>query len=328
VIEATGWERAAGGVAACRLCPHRCDVAPGGAGACGFRRNVGGVLYAASYEEVTRLAKDPVEAVPLYHWRPGTEVLSVSSFGANLPEEATPFLAVPPAEGESRWFSAEEVVDMALGQGVGTIACTAPEPAMWLEYLVDIGRRARDEGLAVVAATNGYVLDRALADMTSLLSAVTLVFLGGDAVYQALGAAAGVGPVLAATDAFRAAGAHIEAHVLVVPGKNDDAGALAECGRLLAERVRPRAVHLGSSLVPGRAAPVGALRAAHERLRLAVAPLPVYLSNVFDPVANDTPCPRCGATLVSRHGARVKLVKLDPAGRCSACGARADTFAW
>lgn len=78
----------AGKHATCTTCPRACRLAPGRAGVCGARANVGGAIAPVNYGKVTSLALDPVEKKPLALWNPGSKVLSVGSFGCNL---ACPF---------------------------------------------------------------------------------------------------------------------------------------------------------------------------------------------------------------------------------------------
>ena len=68
----------------CQLCPHHCKLAEGQVGYCRTRRNDGGVVRSLSYGQVTSLALDPIEKKPLYHFYPGTVILSVGSFGCNM----------------------------------------------------------------------------------------------------------------------------------------------------------------------------------------------------------------------------------------------------
>ncbi len=291
---------------------------------CGYRLNIDGILYAKNYEEVTRLSVDPIESVPLYHFHPGTSVLSIASLGANLPERATPYVGPPPEETESRWFSPAELVDTAAGRGVRAIVYAGPEALLWPEFLIDIAAPAREEGLRNILVTNGYGLDGPVTEIAPLVSAAALVFLGGNDAYHALGATAGVEPVVRTGRALAAGGAHLEAVFLVVQGVNDSDAALAEAGRILATDVRPSAVHVSSTLAPGRTPKVQALRHAHARLRTTLSPIPVYSSILFDPIGNDSACRRCGAILVSRSGPAPRIGPLEPPGRCGVCGEKAD----
>lgn len=68
----------------CMLCPHNCIIGDKKQGRCSVRTNENGVLQATNYGEITSMAVDPVEKKPLYHFKPGRNILSVGSFGCNF----------------------------------------------------------------------------------------------------------------------------------------------------------------------------------------------------------------------------------------------------
>ena len=74
--------------AVCGLCPHACRLRPGETGFCRTRENRAGTIRPLNYGRFTSLALDPIEKKPLYHFHPGSFILSVGSFGCNL---ACPF---------------------------------------------------------------------------------------------------------------------------------------------------------------------------------------------------------------------------------------------
>jgi Pyruvate-formate lyase-activating enzyme len=68
----------------CGLCARHCHIPDGVRGFCRVRENVRGELIAKTYGKITAAAFDPVEKKPLYHFLPGTETFSLSSFGCNF----------------------------------------------------------------------------------------------------------------------------------------------------------------------------------------------------------------------------------------------------
>ena len=95
----TGWheamlyEQLGEGVVQCHVCPRLCRIAPGKSGVCRARVNRDGVLYAITYGKVCSVAADPIEKKPLYHFFPGTTVLSLGSLDCNFALPALPELA-------------------------------------------------------------------------------------------------------------------------------------------------------------------------------------------------------------------------------------------
>ncbi|WP_295434549.1 hypothetical protein [uncultured Thiodictyon sp.] len=75
--------RAAGETLVCTLCPRACALADGDLGWCRVRRRRGGRLETATF--ATSLWHwDAVERKPLYHYRPGSEVLTLAAPGCTL----------------------------------------------------------------------------------------------------------------------------------------------------------------------------------------------------------------------------------------------------
>lgn len=68
----------------CTACNHYCQIQPDKTGICGVRQNVNGNLYLVVYGKAGALQIDPIEKKPLYHFMPGTEILSVGTLGCNL----------------------------------------------------------------------------------------------------------------------------------------------------------------------------------------------------------------------------------------------------
>ena len=148
-------------VAACGLCPHHCKLADGQTGLCAARTNVGGTIVCTNGGKLVSIALDPIEKKPLYHFHPGSVILSVGSYGCNLTCPFCQNYEISRAQaGELR---AEDVPPARLAalatdarQRYGSIgvAFTYNEPLVSYEYVIDCARllhekkfrrRARDE---------------------------------------------------------------------------------------------------------------------------------------------------------------------------------------
>ena len=68
----------------CEICPHHCQLEKGEIGKCRGRFNDGEKITALNYGAMTSIALDPIEKKPLYHFFPGSWILSVGSYGCNL----------------------------------------------------------------------------------------------------------------------------------------------------------------------------------------------------------------------------------------------------
>ena len=70
--------------AQCELCPKGCVIETGQSGECRIRVNIDGRLTAVTYGHPCTVHVDPVEKKPLFHFLPGTAVLSLATVGCNL----------------------------------------------------------------------------------------------------------------------------------------------------------------------------------------------------------------------------------------------------
>ena len=72
------------GEVVCKTCPRHCRLADGAIGFCRARRAEGGRVVAANYGQISSLALDPIEKKPIAFFHPGSNVLSIGSYGCNL----------------------------------------------------------------------------------------------------------------------------------------------------------------------------------------------------------------------------------------------------
>lgn len=309
----------------CELCPHRCRLAPGKAGRCLGRRNIGGALVAASYGNVVTAAMDPIEKKPLYHFHPGSDILSVATYGCNL---SCPFCQnreLSQQEQPGRFVPPEELVELARARGGIGVAFTYSEPLVWYEYLLDACPALRAAGLRTVLVTNGMLNPEPLAELLPLIDAMNLDlksirpefyrdYVRGDldTVRHTLAAAS--------------RRCHLEVTNLLIPGRNDTEPEIEELARFLAGLGRAIPLHITRYFPRGRATepatPESSLVRAGEIARQKLDY--VYLGNLgVDPRWRDTFCPQCGRLQVERAGSRGRVVGVR-AGACCGCGRGAD----
>jgi pyruvate formate lyase activating enzyme len=295
------------------------------------------------------LAEDPIEKKPLYHFRPGSSILSAGFAGCNL---RCPFcqnwhisqradvpgrrlspgqlIAAVSAGGFSR-------IGPAAGSAAKSIAYTYSEPLVHVEFLLDAMKAARDSGVANVLVSNGCVNAGAAEEILELTDAanIDLKCFSAETYEKILG-----GDLETVLTFIRLAvhkEVHLELTTLVVPGLNDGREELEKCfdfaAGLLSGRQGKGAVpyHLSAyhpdwkwNAPPTTAAELAAI-AAGARQKLAF----VYTGNLAGE-KNDTLCGECGAVLVSRRGYSVDtrgLVMQGPGPRrfyvCASCGSPA-----
>jgi pyruvate formate lyase activating enzyme len=114
------------------------------------------------------------------------------------------------------------MVETALKHGVDGIAFTYSEPAVWLEYVIDVSKLAREAGLFTVYVSNSFVTDEALELMAPYLDVLCSdVKSMSDAFYKDICPVSTVGQVLGSIKKAHELGIHVETRTNVIPGKND-----------------------------------------------------------------------------------------------------------
>ncbi|MDQ7780993.1 MAG: AmmeMemoRadiSam system radical SAM enzyme [Planctomycetota bacterium] len=306
----------------CGVCPHRCRIAPGKTGICRQRKNVDGALFLLNYAHVSSICLDPIEKKPLYHFFPGSDIMSAGSVGCNF---ACPFCqnySISQVNSHTHEVTPQQLVDAANREKSIGIAYTYNEPLIWLEYVLDTARLARDAGLKNLLVTNGYTTPEAYAKLAAYVDALNVDIKSiDDAFYKRL-CKASLKPVLdLCVEAHKTA--HVEITNLVIPGENDSDGNFAELAKWIRQNLgHDTPLHFSAyyptykmTNPPTQAATlIRARKIAKDHLDF------VYVGNVSVPEGNNTNCRKCGSLLVERRGYSVKLRALDEAGKCGQCG--------
>lgn len=224
--------------AVCWLCPHRCHLADGQTGFCRARQNKGGIIRSLNYGLLTSAVLDPIEKKPLYHFHPGSHILSLGSFGCNLRCPFCQNYTISQA-GRSGFagqqlpldrVTPKEIVAAAqrLEETSGNIgvAFTYNEPLVGYEFVYDTARLLKEVGLATVLVTNGQIEKDSWLHLLPYIDAVNIDLKGfTQAFYDWIG---GDLETTKATIAMAAEeGVHVEVTTLVIPGKNDSAAEMA-----------------------------------------------------------------------------------------------------
>ncbi|MCI9190931.1 MAG: AmmeMemoRadiSam system radical SAM enzyme [Lachnospiraceae bacterium] len=226
----------------CQVCMHRCTLSPGQTGLCGARKNENGKIVCANYGRITSLALDPIEKKPLKHFRPGSLILSVGSYGCNL---RCPFCQnheiSMAGEGDvhSPYVPPQRLADLALewkerdGAGNIGIAYTYNEPLVGWEYVRDTARLVKENGMANVLVTNGTAAPEILEELLPLIDAMNIDLKGFRAEYYRK-----LGGDLDTVKTFIAravTACHVELTTLIVPGENDSPEEMEAQARWIAD---------------------------------------------------------------------------------------------
>ena len=137
----------------CGVCQRRCLIADGQVGYCKTRVNKGGKLYSTIYGVVSSFNNDPIEKKPVFHYKPGSFCLSLGTFGCNFRCKFCQNWEIAWADGvaEAQYgtkISPEEAIKLAQKYNSAGIAITYNEPAIWLEYSLDVFKLAKAKRVA------------------------------------------------------------------------------------------------------------------------------------------------------------------------------------
>ena len=317
IRESMHYQKQEGTAVQCLLCPHLCILREGETGLCRGRQNQDGRLIATNYGRSIGLAVDPIEKKPLYHFHPGTSILSLGPNSCNLScffcqnhnssQEPSPTLDISP----------EQLQDLIRERNLtAQVAFTYTEPLTWFEYIYDFARLAPD--VDIVLISNGFINLEPLKQLLPFVKAMNIDLKSiRDKFYQDhCGASLDV--TLQTITKAHEAGVHLELTNLLIPGLNDTDEDIRDLVKFVAELDRRIPLHFSAyhpaykSKIP--ATPVAtvlkACRMAKESLDF------VYAGNIGPNEFSATKCPNCSSELISR-GRRV--VGLDGAA-CKSCG--------
>jgi pyruvate formate lyase activating enzyme len=314
----------------CNACAHRCLLRLDRVGICGVRENRDGQLVSLVHSRAIAVHVDPIEKKPLFHVAPASLAYSIATVGCDFHCDFCQNweIAQAPRLGldlEARRLPPSSAVAEALHAGAASIAYTYVEPTVFLEYVVDTGRLARDAGLMGLYVTNGYATPEAVRLLAAVIDAANVDLKSfDDRVYRRI-CGATLAPVLDSLVAMRDAGIWIEVTTLIIPGVNDDPAGLGKIAGWIVEALGPETPWHISRFFPAHRmleVPTTPLATLAEAARLGIAAglRHVYVGNAPELGAEDTRCSACGRTLIERHGYRVRS-HLTVGGACPACGA-------
>lgn len=315
----------------CILCPHRCILGAGKAGICGVRQNTGEKIELLTYGIISGYALDPIEKKPLYHFYPGTNILSVGSYGCNMKCDFCQNYSISQrrTSGYDLLTEPAKIINDAETSlnNIG-IAFTYNEPVIWFEFIRDVAVKARKKGFRIVLVSNGFINPGPLEEIISFTDAfnIDLKAFGNDFYRKLTGAE--LYPVLETLKSIARAGRHLEITTLVIPGLNDSADEMkAEAEWIASELGREVPLHLSRYFPMYRredpATPPETLLRLAETASKSLSY--VYTGNINLPEFQNTLCPKCGKKLVKRSGYSIKISNLDKKGRCRECGTQIFT---
>jgi pyruvate formate lyase activating enzyme len=321
-VEARHYRKADDGVVQCLLCPHNCTIREGKSGICGVRTNEKGTLVSAIYGELTAMAMDPIEKKPLYHFHPGSQILSIGTKGCNFKcSYCQNWNISQDANARSSEYSPEQVVAAAEKNDSVGIAYTYSEPMIWFEFVMDCAKIARTRGLKNVLVTNGFVNPAPLDELLEFTDAMNIDLKNFREESHRKVQKGRLSDVLRTIEAAHGR-CHVELTTLIVTGINDTMEEMNDIINWIAALDGDIPWHVSryypSFRYDAPATDVEFLLEVCDRAKERLHH--VYCGNISGSYGrSDTACPRCGTVAVKRSGYHIRVTGLEH-GRCAKCG--------
>lgn len=310
----------------CLLCPHQCIISPNKRGLCGVRENVEGILYTLVYGKVSSIALDPIEKKPLYHFYPGSSILSIGTVGCNF---KCPFCQnwsisqVSPEDIYLEDIDEETLLNIALRNKSIGIAYTYNEPFIWYEFVLEVSKTFKKYGLKNVLVTNGFVEEEPFIEIASYIDAMNIDI---KAIRESFYKNLCVGSLKSVQKIIELAykkGIHIELTNLIITGYNDSKEEIIALIDYVASLDPNIPLHFTRYFPAYKftAPPTSLeiLKFAYEEARKKLNF--VYIGNVLDPESSTTFCPSCKKPLIVREGYYIKK-NIIKSKECPYCGFR------
>jgi len=325
-----------GGAVQCLICPHRCLIREGAVGICRTRTVKDGVLYSTIADYCCSVNLDPIEKKPLYHFYPGSWIMSLGTFGCNLSclfcqnwtlsHVDDHYLTAEGIKRAARHITPADALELAYGtaeKGNIGIAYTYNEPSIWYEYVLEASRLLKEKGLVNVLVTNGYLAEEPQRNLLPYIDAVNVDIKSINPDFYKKYCRATLEPVLRYCEIAKES-ALVEITNLVIPTLNDSDEDFTKLTDWVEKNLgRDVPLHFSRYHPDFRmdieATPVSTLERAYQiasgKLRY------VYVGNVMSNAWNNTRCPGCGKAVIKREGMGVSELNLDDRNCCAFCGA-------
>lgn len=317
--EAMYYKKLKSGTLQCELCPAFCLIPSMESGKCRSRENIEGKLYAVNYAKSVGLSIDPIEKKPLYHFRPGSRILSLGPNSCNLRCRFCQNFNISQYESPTVEIGIEDLYKAILAiSTVKQVAFTYTEPITWYEYILDFAQKYRD--VDIVLITNGFINPAPLEELLPYVKAMNIDLKSMNQDFYKEQCDGDLKLVQRTIRRVWEAGIHLELTFLMIPGLNDSDKEIEKLGEFVGDISCDIPLHI-SAYHPDYLSdnPPTSLDDVARAISIARKKLHyVYGGNLpIDDFAN-TMCPKCGAALITRGFMNTRNIVLQD-GSCPAC---------
>ncbi len=328
VVPTKYWHQLNDGRIQCDLCPRFCKLHEGQQGLCFVRARHQDAIVLTTYGRSSGFCVDPIEKKPLYHFLPGTPVLSFGTAGCNLSckfcqnWDMSKSREMDTLADEA---SPETIARAAATLGCRSVAYTYNDPVIFHEYAIDVAQACREQGIKSVAVTAGYVCDEPREEFYRYMDAANVDLKGFTERFYRQICAGSLQPVLETLIYLkRHTKVWLEITTLIIPGENDSEAELERLTQWVMEQLGPdvpvhfTAFHPDYKMLDRPHTPPETLSLA-RRIALKNGLRYAYTGNVQDPEGGSTACHRCGQRLIGRDWYELSDWGLTSKGACRIC---------
>ncbi|MBN1618003.1 AmmeMemoRadiSam system radical SAM enzyme [Candidatus Dojkabacteria bacterium] len=333
----------------CTACQWQCKIAPGAVGICGTRQNHQGILLSLVYGNAAAVHLDPIEKKPFYHFRPGSNALSIGTLGCNFGCDFCQNWDISQLSKEMQHklqkknnlkdlgievtkygydMSPMQIIEYCMQSDFDCIAYTYNEPTIFAEYALDTAKLAKQKGIKNVFVSNGYMTNEVIEEMSDCIDAANIDIKSFSDKFYRKHCKANLEPVLENIKTLYEKGIWVELVTLLIPGENDSSSELKKIADFIANisvdipwfvtafhpdyKLLDKPMTSGDSL--SKAYDIGKKAGLHY----------VYSKNSWKNENFNTYCYNCDELLVERDYVEVRVHEsLDiNKGICKKCGSK------
>jgi pyruvate formate lyase activating enzyme len=312
----------------CELCPKLCLIQPGQSGECRVRINIDGVLQTVVYGYPCSIHIDPVEKKPVFHFLPGSKILSLATVGCNLHCKNCQNWEISQANPEDGNVPAyncppERLVAEANKYQCPSIAYTYTDPVVYYEYTYDSAKLAKEAGIRNVLVTAGYINEQPWKKLLEYVDVARIDLKAITEDFYREVCSATLKPVQNALILAKAAGVHVEVTNLVIPTLNDKEEEIRQLARWVKAYLGGETPLHFSGFYPRYKMlhlPPTSLKTLDMARQIGMSEGLdyVYIGNVASKEGQNTYCPGCKKLLIERSGYTILQNRLRQ-GRCPDC---------
>ncbi len=322
MIEAQFYEKIGDDKIRCGLCPHNCILKEGQRGLCRGRKVIEGKLIALTYGEAVSVSMDPIEKKPLYHYFPGTNIISLGPNACNLKCIWCQNYDVSQNEVPTRSVSPEVLLNVANSNDVVGVAFTYTEPLMMYEFIIDTAKLFKEYNKKIVLVTNGYINRKPLEKLLPFVDAMNIDLKGFSDEFYKKYTNGILDYVLDTIKIAYKAGVFIEITNLLIPNLNDELAEIEGMAKWISKLSPDIPLHFSRYFPTYKCnQPPTPEKTIYSAYSIAKKYLNfVYPGNIKINGLSNTYCKKCNHLLVERPGLFVAKTFFDENGLCPNCG--------